>query len=267
MPHIDSLECPRCRTKLNLTAVASESDEIEEATVACEKGHSWKVEEGILSLVHPPINEEDRKWISEYDEMAENYDELVKQYDDWLGVNIMKERESIAQFIPIEGPARIIDVSVGTAANFMALSNVFKGKMGRFNLHGLDLSRGMLRVAQRKAREKGITLSLVQSNVFNIPYKKDFFDIVVHSGGINTFSDIPRAFSEMLRIVRKDGFVVVTDEGLSPKKRNTEEGKAIIKANKLFEAKPPLEYLPEKAMDVEVSYVMNDTFYQIVFRK
>jgi len=267
LPHLDSLQCPRCRKKLKLTAATSESDEIEEATVSCEKGHIWNVEEGILSLVHPPINEEDKKWISEYDEMAPNYDELVKQYDDWLGTNIMKERENLNQFIPIEGPSRIIDVSIGTAANFMALSNVFKDKMGRFNLHGLDLSRGMLRVAQRKARERNLTLSLVQANVFNIPYKKNFFDIVIHSGGINTFSNIPQAFNEMLRIVRKDGFVIVTDEGISPKKRETAEGKEIIKANSLFAAGPPIEHIPEKAKNVEISYVMNDTFYQIIFRK
>ncbi|MCK5152316.1 MAG: class I SAM-dependent methyltransferase [Candidatus Thorarchaeota archaeon] len=267
LPYIDSLRCPRCKNSLRVTEVNSQTEEIDEAAVACEKSHLWKVEEGIISLIYPPITEEDKKWISEYDEMAEGYDELVLQYNDWLGVDIMKERQNLAQFIPIEGPARIIDVSVGTAANFMALSNVFKDKMGRFNLHGLDLSRGMLRVSQRKARERNLTLSLVHSNVFNIPYKDDFFDIVIHSGGINTFSDIPRAFSEMLRIVKKDGFVIVNDEGLSPAKRETEDGKSIIENNKLFAARPPLEHLPENAKDVEVTYILNDTFYQIVFRK
>ena len=267
LPHLDSLRCPRCKKSLRVTEVNSQTEEIDEAAVSCEKDHLWKVEQGIISLVHPPITEEDKKWISEYDGMAEGYDELVLQYNDWLGVDIMKERQNLAQFIPIEGPARIIDVSVGTAANFMALSNVFKDKMGRFNLHGLDLSRGMLRVSQRKARERNLTLSLVHSNVFNIPYKDDFFDIVIHSGGINTFSDIPRAFSEMLRIVKKDGFVIVNDEGLSPAKRETEDGKSIIENNKLFAARPPLEHLPENAKDVEVTYILNDTFYQIVFRK
>ncbi|NIU81675.1 hypothetical protein GWN63_05480, partial [Candidatus Bathyarchaeota archaeon] len=55
--------------------------------------------------------------------------------------------------------------------------------------------------------------------------------------------------------------------GLSPQKRETDEGKAIMKANTLFAAKPPLEHIPDKAKDVEVTYVMNETFYQIVFRK
>jgi len=70
-----------------------------------------------------------------------------------------------------------------------------------------------------------------------------------------------------LRIAKPGGLISVIDEGVSPKKRKTEEGKAIMKTNTLFAAKPPLEHVPDKAKDVEVTYVMNDTFYQIVFRK
>ncbi|MHA1935413.1 MAG: class I SAM-dependent methyltransferase [Candidatus Thorarchaeota archaeon] len=264
---LKSISCPKCKKKLSFSDTPSSTGEIEEGTLVCEKRHTWTVHEGIPSLVHPPVTSEDAKWIAEYDEMAENYDELVKQYDDWLGVDMMKEREGFAQFIPIEGPTRILDVSIGTAANFMALANVYKGQMGRFTLHGVDLSRGMLKVADRKSREKGISTSLMHANVLNLPYPKNSFNIVVHSGGINTFSDIPQALSEMLRVVKSGGFVIVTDEGLSPQVRNTERGKDILKANSLFGATPPLEHIPEKAKDLEVSHIMNGTFYQIVFRK
>jgi ubiquinone/menaquinone biosynthesis C-methylase UbiE len=250
-----------------LTEIESSSQEIEEATLTCEKGHTWKVEESIPTLLYPPLSTEDAKWISDYDQMAENYDELVKQYDDWLGIDMMKERERIAQFIPIEGPSRIIDVSIGTAGNFMALANVYPKQMGRFNLHGLDVSRGMLRVAQRKMRERNFTFSLVHGSVFNIPYENDFFDIVVHSGGINTFSDIPKALEEMLRIAKSGGVILVSDEGISPRVRDTDRGKAIIEANSLFAATPPIEQVPNIAKDLEIEYIMNGTFYQMIFRK
>ena len=199
--------------------------------------------------------------------MAENYDDLVKQYDDWLGVDMMKERENFHMFIPIEGPCSIIDVSIGTGANFVALYNQYRDQMGRFNLHGMDLSTGMLSVSQKKFEKTGLSVSLTHGSVFNIPLQKNQFDVVVHSGGINTFSDIPGSLNEMLRIAKSGGMIIVIDEGLSPEKRETDEGKAIMKANTLFAAKPPLEHIPEKAKDVEVSYVMNETFYQVVFRK
>lgn len=264
-PHLTALKCPKCGKKLHLNG--SLEPEVVDGEIVCEKGHIWTVMNGIPSLVHPSITEEDAKWISEYDEMAGNYDELVLQYNDWLGIDMMKERENFALFIPIEGPVRIIDVSIGTGANFMALYNQYKTKMGRFNLHGMDLSTGMLKVSSEKFIKNELSVSLTHGSVFNIPYRKNFFDIVLHSGGINTFSDIPGSLNEMLRITKSGGLIIVVDEGLSPQKRETEEGKAIMKANTLFAAKPPLEHIPEKAKDVEVTYVMNETFYQIVFRK
>lgn len=265
---LNVIRCSKCYKDLFLTGNDSELGEIEKTTLACEKGHTWNVKDGIPSLVYPPMTKEDAKWISEYDEMAEKYDELVKQYDDWLGVDAMKERERLTRFIPIEGPVKMLDVSVGTAANFVALYNAFDGKqMGRFNLHGLDLSLGMLGVSQRKMKEKAIDVSLIHGSVFNIPYKDKTFDIVNHSGGINTFSDIGLAFREMMRVTRPNGFVVVSDEGLSPQVRESERGQAIIEANSLFAARPPIEHIPEKARDVEVNYVLNGTFYEIVFRK
>lgn len=259
--HLKILRCPKCGKALQ------SNGDLMEGEFVCQKGHVWPINKGIPSLVHPPISDEDAKWIRDYDEMAENYDELVKQYDDWLGIDMMKERENFHIFIPIEGPLRIIDVSIGTGANFVAIHNKFKDQMGRFYLHGMDLSIGMLAVSQRKFDEAGLNVSLTHGSVFNIPYQKNQFDIVVHSGGINTFSDIPGSLKEMLRITKSGGIIIVVDEGLSPGKRETEEGKAIMKANTLFSAKPPLEHIPEKAKDVEVSYVMNETFYQITFRK
>lgn len=243
------------------------NENIEEGQIVCERGHAWPIRDRIPSLVYPPISAKDAKWIKEYDEMAESYDELVKQYDDWLGINMMKERERFTTFVPIEGPTRIMDVSVGTAANIVALHNQFKNQMGRFNIHGMDLSTRMLNVARCKMADLGINVSLTHGNVCNIPYQSNFFDIVLHTGGINTFSDIHGALKEMLRITKSAGVVIVVDEGLSPQMRNSEKGKEIIKTNSLFAARPPLEFLPEKSSNVEITYIMNEAFYQMVFTK
>lgn len=267
LPHLDLLHCPICRKKLRVAEISEQNKHIENGFLSCEKGHQWTIKDGIPSLLYPELPEEDMRWVAEYDKMAEGYDEAVKHYDDWLGIDMMKERQDFTQFIPIEGPSRIIDVSIGTGSNFEALSTAFKGRTGRFNLHGLDVSWGMLRVAQRKAKSLGMVINLVHGSVFNIPYADRSFDIVLHTGGINTFSNISGAMEEMLRIVKKKGVVIVADEGISPRLRGTDRGQEIIKANSLFAAKPPIECIPEGARDVEVRYVMNDTFYQLIFRK
>ncbi len=266
-PHLRALRCPECGKKLRLNGSLSLGEDMEEGKITCEKEHSWPVRDSIPSLVFPAINKEDAKWVAEYDEIAESYDNLLKQYDNFLGIDMMKERERFSLFIPIEGPCKILDVSVGTAANFIALQNQFKHEMGRFNLHGMDLSTGMLEVAKRKVRERDMHVSLTHGSVFNIPYQSNFFNIVLHVGGINTFSDIHGALEEMLRVVRTGGLVIVIDEGLSPKMRDSERGKEIIKTNSLFAARPPIEFIPPKAQSIEISYIMNETFYQMIFTK
>ncbi len=265
--HLNFLMCPKCRRKLVVQPAIEQADEVRTGTLVCEKGHQWPITDGIPSLLFPDLSPDDKKWVAEYDEMADHYDEDIKQYEAWLDVDLKKERQRLAQFIPIEGPSRIIDVSIGTGANFEALASLYKNRMGRFNLHGLDVSWGMLRASKKKASQLGILLNLVHGSVLNIPYADNTFNVVIHTGGINTFSDISGALREMYRVVSKDGFVVVTDEGISPRLRGSERGDAIIRANSLFGTRPPIQYIPDNARDIEITYVMNDTFYQIVFRK
>jgi ubiquinone/menaquinone biosynthesis C-methylase UbiE len=261
--HLKALRCPQCGKDLFLNG----NGEVSNGQLACKNGHTWEINDGIPDLVYPTISDKDAKWIAEYDEMAESYDEMILQYDKFLGINMMKERAGFNNYIPINGPVRVIDVSIGTAANFMALHDSSKKQMDRFDLHGMDLSTGMLKVSQRKITDAGIDVSLTYGSVFNPPYQSNYFDVVLHTGGINTFSDIHGALKEMLRLVKSGGSVIVVDEGLSPKMRETEMGKQIIKSNSLFAAKPPLQFIPKKAQNVEISYVMNETFYQMVFSK
>jgi len=252
---------------MHLTEVLEQNESIVTGGVTCEKGHSWNIENSIIDLVYPPLKEKDRKWVAEYDKVANNYDEAVKGYDEWLQVDMMKEREDLTQFLPNTGNINILDVSVGTGANFIALRNAVKDQVSRLRMHGLDVSHGMLEVARSKFEQVELRVNLVKGNVLNIPFRSNYFDTVVHTGGLNTFSDKEKALEEMLRVAVDDGTVVLIDEGVSPKIRNEARGTAIIEENALFDTRPPLEHLPEKARDVEVDYIMNDTFYRIIFKK
>ena len=265
--HLKMLRCPKCGKEFPPQGVLTGDEQLRDGAIVCQKGHVWPVEAGIPSLLHPPLSQEDAKWVAEYDEMAPNYDEAVAGYNEFLGIDLVEERKSIGQIVPLEGSVAILDVSIGTGANFDALHMIYKKDMTRFTMHGLDVSKGMLKESQKKAGNGGYRVNLTHGSVFNLPYRKNCFDLVLHSGGINTFSDIPQALKEMHRVARSGATIMVVDEGLSPAMRNTERGKAIMKANTLFSARPPLEHIPDGAKDVEVSYVMNETFYQILFSK
>ena len=139
-PHLAALKCPKCGKKLHFNGNLSD---VKEGEIVCEKGHIWPVTNDIPSLVHPPISDEDAKWISEYDEMAENYDELVKQYDDWLGIDMMKERGyEIGNIgLMLEGKRPRISVNEDRIKeNLSSLVQVDKDRIGITATSGEELS-------------------------------------------------------------------------------------------------------------------------------
>lgn len=267
---LQALRCPFDGKKLSIKQEEKwKGEDLLEGKLACVDGHRWSITEGFPSLVNiDEISEEDLKWIRQYDELAEEYDEQVKIYDDFLKTDITKEREQLLKTVLLKESSRIVDISIGTAANFMAMDKVFPNKMRKVSLYGIELSRGMLKVAKRKLEAKGLNCILVQADVNKrYPFPDDYFDTVLHTGGINTFSDMPYAFSEMLRICKPEGLVLVSDEGLSPTQRKTEFGKRVISENRLFECKPPLDKIPKGVEELKHWWIMNDSFYVITFRK
>lgn len=99
-----------------------------------------------------------------------------------------------------------------------------------------------------------------------LPFEDEQFDAAYHFGGINLFDDIGLALSEMDRVVKEGGAVVVSDEGLAPWMRKTTLGKMLINNNPLYAYEAPLYHLPDNVRDVELSWLMKDCFYVISFR-
>ena len=267
---LEALRCPVDWEKLSVErASRHEDDELIEGELVCGEGHLWIVSDGIPSLVDMnEVSEDDLRWIRQYDEHAEEYDQKIKLYDVLLKTNMMREREKLMGILPLKDGSRIVDISVGTAANFMAMYKVNPDQTTSALLYGIELSRGMLKVARRKLEARGLNYVLVHADTNkNYPFPENYFDIVLNTGGINTHSDIPFVFSDMLRICRPSGTILVFDEGMSPEQKKTEFGQSVISQNRLFDCEPPLDKIPKEVDDLKQWWIMNDTFYTITFRK
>jgi len=217
-----ALRCPIDGKKLTIKQVSrKEDDDLVEGEIVCVDGHLWTISDGIPSLVNMnEVSEDDLKWIRQYDEHAEEYDEKIRLYDVLLQTDMMREGEKLMETLPLKEGSRIVDISVGTAANFMAMYRVNPDQTSKALLYGIELSRGMLKVAKRKLSTKNLNYVLVHANTNkNYPFLENYFDIVLNTGGINTHSDISFVFSEMLRVSKPGGLVLVVDEGMSPELR------------------------------------------------
>jgi ubiquinone/menaquinone biosynthesis C-methylase UbiE len=112
-------------------------------------------------------------------------------------------------------------LDVGTGTGFVSL---IEAEIG-YRTMGLDLSTGMMGVAQKHAAERGVPLLFVHSKVESTPFLDDSFDYVTNRCLMWTLLDPVTALAVWRRILKPGGKVVAFVH-LSPGKitRNHYEG-------------------------------------------
>lgn len=105
------------------------------------------------------------------------------------------------------------------------------------------------------------------ADVHALPFADESFEGVLHFGALNVFRDQALAISEMTRVTKRGGRIVMGDEGLAPWLRDTEYGRILINANPLYKHAPPLHLLPDYAQNVKVKWILGNAFYLIEFTK
>jgi ubiquinone/menaquinone biosynthesis C-methylase UbiE len=97
-----------------------------------------------------------------------------------------------------------LEVAVGTALNLPRYPPGVR-------LTGVDLSPEMLARARDRARKSGRRLELVQADAHDLPVADDAFDTVVCTYALCAVPDAVRALSEMRRVLKPGGRVILVD--------------------------------------------------------
>ncbi len=103
---------------------------------------------------------------------------------------------------------RILDVATGTGDLAIAAM-----KIHPVRITGIDISRKMLDIGIEKIRKKSLTgmIELLQADSENIPFDDNLFDVAMVAFGVRNFSDPLRGLSEMRRVIRKGGMLLVLE--------------------------------------------------------
>jgi ubiquinone/menaquinone biosynthesis C-methylase UbiE len=98
----------------------------------------------------------------------------------------------------------VLEVAIGTGLNL-----VHYPKEAR--LTGLDLSPEMLEIARTRAAEIGREIELREGDAHRLPFADSSFDAVVCTYSLCNIPDPARAVSEMKRVLRPSGKLILVD--------------------------------------------------------
>lgn len=204
------------------------------------RAHCYPIVDGIPNCVVPlQLGEDDDRWSNYYDWFAPYYAWNERVLGRALtGVDIVRERQGVADHIPANPGQTVLEVSPGPGIYQAALAD----KVG---IHGqivaLDLSAGMLNQCRKVTADQVPEPVLVQGNAAYLPFQTGCFDGLFHFGGVNLFSEPEKALSEFARVVKPGGWVVFGDERFSESWRGRRDWrvKFLRKMNPGYNRIPP----------------------------
>jgi predicted TPR repeat methyltransferase len=132
----------------------------------------------------------------EYDRIAESYDTVLIDEHQWRTPEIIA---GIAAWL-LPRSARILDAACGTGLVGACLK-----RFGFAEVHGLDMSAGMLAVSERKHAYRALTMGELGGP---LPYRSEEFDAVTVSGAFTPNHAPPESLDELLRVTRPGGYVI-----------------------------------------------------------
>ena len=129
--------------------------------------------------------------------MAKGYGVFMTVFPGW--------KKWIRSVIPHIRGEKILEVSFGNGYLMTQYAT------DRFEIHGIDYNRQMLRMAEKKTRKLNFDIRLVQGNVEKLPYADASFDTVINTMAFTAYPDGDKALSEMKRVLKPGGRLLLVD--------------------------------------------------------
>ncbi|MHB8513403.1 MAG: methyltransferase domain-containing protein [Actinomycetota bacterium] len=121
---------------------------------------------------------------------------------------IVSLRETTRTMIAAKPGMKILDVGSGTGE----VARTLAGDVAPSgSVLGVDLSEQMLNEARRRTQGTGLPVSFEQANVEKLDLDSESFDAVHSERTLQHVPDVEAAFSEMLRVLKPGGRLVIAD--------------------------------------------------------
>ncbi|UEG50325.1 bifunctional demethylmenaquinone methyltransferase/2-methoxy-6-polyprenyl-1,4-benzoquinol methylase UbiE [Ferruginibacter lapsinanis] len=157
-----------------------------------------------------PVKESE---LTKKEQVAEMFDDIAFRYDFLnrflsAGIDIRWRKKAIKQLAE-KNPQIILDVATGTADLAIMASAILKPT----KIVGIDISNGMLNVGREKIAALNLqqTIELLNGDSEAINFPDNTFDAVMVSFGVRNFQDLEKGLSEIRRVLKPGGKLVVLE--------------------------------------------------------
>ena len=141
-----------------------------------------------------------------FDNISHRYDFLNHFLS--AGMDIRWRKKAIA-LVDARPGERILDMATGTGDMAITLARTYPESQ----VLGVDIAPQMLRIAGKKTASRGLDdrVSYQEGDSENLPMPDASFDHATVAFGVRNFEDLHRGLSEMQRVLRPGGRIVVLE--------------------------------------------------------
>lgn len=190
----EKIRCPTCESGLRSAATGG---------LTCSGcGRTYRVNDGVIDMLGT-LNGDNRIAADFYD------GPLWPRFRFWERMFYSRNggerraREQIFRHLPHLSGSDLLEVAIGDGSNLTLVPEDCR-------VYGVDISR--VQLAGCRKRFPGRDLRLLLAEAESLPFRSDSFDNLVSIGAFNYFRDRISALTEMARVTRPGGLVVVADE-------------------------------------------------------
>ena len=158
--------------------------------------------------VKPYSAEKDKK-----QQVEKMFDNISGKYDflnHLLSMGIDRSwRRNLINLLSETHPEKILDVATGTGDLAIQSSK----SLPYAQITGLDISRGMLEVGEKKIKKNNLSdkIEMIYGDSENIPFDDNTFDAVTVAFGVRNFENLLKGLKEMNRVLKPGGKVFILE--------------------------------------------------------